>query len=183
MNLHPDIYAREIGSVASGSWFYTKIGDTVSLCLKITLAAGEDNDQDPEEFERAIAFGSGRSTDATIPHLIEVASDWTVLDIGRNFMIDLKMTADSFDMEVSRPGDQRPAIVLIGKRRFIRVNEARQEGQYRPAYVAIPSGELLHRLPDVADALVRHWDLRPVVSKQAQVAYSVDPLLSERGDA
>ncbi len=181
MNLHPDIHAREIGTVSSGSWFYTKIGDTVSLCLKISISPQAE--ANAEEFERAISFGSGKAGQATVPHLIEVAPDWTVLDIGRNFMIDLKMTPDSFDMQVSRPGDQRPAIVLIGKRRFIRVNEARQEGQYRPAYVEIPSGELLHRLPDVADALVRHWDLRPVVSKQAQVAYSVDPLLSERGSA
>ncbi len=183
MNLHPDIHAREIGTVAAGSWFYTKIGDSVSLCLKISVSPEAESESNTEDFERAISFGSGKAGHEVVPHLIEVAPDWTVLDIGRNFMIDLKMTPDSFDMEVSRPGDQRPTIVLIGKRRFIRVNEARQEGQYRPAYVEIPSGELLHRLPDVADALVRHWDLRPVVSKQAQVAFSVEPLLRERGSA
>ena len=183
MNLHPDIHAREIGAVAPGYWFYTKIGDAVSLCLKISVSPEAGAEWNAEEVERAISFGSGKAGDEIVPHLIEVAPDWTVLDIGRNFMVDLKMTPDSFDMEVSRPGDQRPAIVLIGKRRFIRVNEAQQKGQYRPAYVEIPSGQLLRRLPDVADALVRHWDLRPVISKQAQVAYSVEPLLSERGSA
>ncbi len=183
MNVYPEIYVRELRELQAGSWCYAKIGETVAFCLKVDPAPeeGEEEGAGKREFQLLVPFGEVMPEGLSGPTVLEVSAEWKVLDVGRNFMLDLKLTGDSLHVGAISADDQRPSVVLVGKRRFLRVNRSSKGGQYRPAYVEMPSGTLTARLPDVPDAVVHYWDLYPVTPKPARVAYEMGALVSERG--
>jgi hypothetical protein len=171
MDLYPNISARRFGELDPGSLFIGQ-HDYVKACyIKCfeTQAGGEFR-------YRALMLGPDVPHPSRAPCLVSVGDGAGVLDLGRDFIVDVLPSPVRVRFALPTETDPEHGIVFAGHRVYIRAH--RGEGaMFQGCYVDIESGEISAQPLRMALAMLDTWSIRVKLAATAAGGLS-KPLVS-----